>query len=366
MSLPTKIAVFLSHGTSLVDWKSLGLFDREVGYYRALSSRLGSMLLVTYDKPSDEFSRVQMELNGLSPCHNRWSLGYRLFGVTAPVLHAKVLRRCDVFRSEQIGGAWTAAIAARLYRKPLVVRCGYVKSIFAAQAGVHPLRQRMSLWLERRCVRAADLVFVTTESDRQYLAKTHGVPLDRFRIVPNPIDVDRFRPEPAVVKQQGRVVFVGRFNEQKNLGLLLDACRLADASLLLVGTGSLEKELRERASGGNVVFAGNVPNADLPRLLNTAEVFVLPSRYEGCPEGAAGGYGLRSGSCRNQRDRDAGRDRARRQRAAVRERSPEHGERNWRTASKSGVAMQTRRGRAAIHLYALLPERLDCQRSRGD
>ncbi len=51
-----------------------------------------------------------------------------------------------------------------------------------------------------------------------------------------------------LAKHPRSMVFVGRFNEQKNLPLLLDACRLVPgAQLLLVGTGPLERELGERA-----------------------------------------------------------------------------------------------------------------------
>ncbi|MDQ6906673.1 MAG: glycosyltransferase family 4 protein, partial [Chloroflexota bacterium] len=59
-----------------------------------------------------------------------------------------------------------------------------------------------------------------------------------------------------------------------------------NAQLVLVGlrsvaAGSLEEKVRAAGLGGEVVVTGWVPDADLPALYQGAEVFVLPSRYEG-------------------------------------------------------------------------------------
>jgi len=82
------------------------------------------------------------------------------------------------------------------------------------------------------------------------------------------------------------VLAVGRLATQKGLGFLLDAAaRWGDAQpqplLVIVGEGPLEAELRHRAAslGLAVKFAGRRP--DVPALLAVADVFVLPSAWEG-------------------------------------------------------------------------------------
>ena len=54
----------------------------------------------------------------------------------------------------------------------------------------------------------------------------------------------------------------------------------------IVGSGnqkeSLEKHAKEK--GINVEFLGNIPNNELPNILNQHEVFILPSLYEGMPK----------------------------------------------------------------------------------
>jgi glycosyltransferase involved in cell wall biosynthesis len=85
---------------------------------------------------------------------------------------------------------------------------------------------------------------------------------------------------------QAIVLAVGRLAAQKGFGLLLDAAaRWRDIEpeprLVIVGTGPLAAELETRAAplGLMVRFAGR--RNDVPTLLAAADVFVLPSVWEG-------------------------------------------------------------------------------------
>jgi glycosyltransferase involved in cell wall biosynthesis len=73
---------------------------------------------------------------------------------------------------------------------------------------------------------------------------------------------------------------------EKNPISLLEAIKGLDVELLVVGNGSLAKRLREMAvrDGMAVRFLGNVPNLQLPSILNSSDLFVLPSLYEGHPK----------------------------------------------------------------------------------
>ncbi len=279
------MALFFSHGVSLEDWDRLGLFDREAGYYQALAPSLKQLLFVTYDRPGPHLEPLLDRLRPVQALWNRWRLPYQVYGLAAPLLHRKMLRHCDILKTNQLSGAWTAAIAARLFRKPLIVRCGFVGSRARVEAGARGLRHRCGMFLEKYCLKAATVIFVATENDRHYLSTTYGVPADRFRIIPTPIDTDLFCPDRMAAPTRGKVVYVGRLSEEKNVSLLINACRnVPGLKLVLAGSGPLEPELRKQAEGIGVEFLGAVPNGKLTPLLNSAEVFVLCSRYEGCPK----------------------------------------------------------------------------------
>ena len=86
------------------------------------------------------------------------------------------------------------------------------------------------------------------------------------------------------------ICHVGRFAEQKNHALLLRIAadvfaREPRAHLVLIGDGPLrppiEAEANKLGIAGRVRFLG--PRPDVPRLLGAADVFLLPSLFEGLP-----------------------------------------------------------------------------------
>jgi glycosyltransferase involved in cell wall biosynthesis len=94
------------------------------------------------------------------------------------------------------------------------------------------------------------------------------------------------RAELGAVPDRPVVLAVGRLAAQKGFALLLDAAVYwrdmhPEPLLVSVGDGPLEAELRGRAAalGLAVRFAGH--RGDVPALLAAADVFVLPSVWEG-------------------------------------------------------------------------------------
>lgn len=120
-----------------------------------------------------------------------------------------------------------------------------------------------------------------------------------FQVLPNAMDAAAFcyrgdiRAEKRTELELGdalTVMHIGRFGAEKNHRFLLDVfARVqredADAKLVLVGDGELRKELEEMARSlfpqGTVRFLG--VRKDIPELLQAADVFAFPSRFEGMP-----------------------------------------------------------------------------------
>jgi glycosyltransferase involved in cell wall biosynthesis len=115
-------------------------------------------------------------------------------------------------------------------------------------------------------------------------------------VVPNGVDCEKFNPTvkgDEVKAHYGLegfkiVLFVGaltKWHKYKGLDILLKAfkhVRRNDARLLIVGDGDLKGEYqRQCVSLGladKVVFAGNVPDKDLPKFYAASTMLVLPSK----------------------------------------------------------------------------------------
>ena len=73
------------------------------------------------------------------------------------------------------------------------------------------------------------------------------------------------------------VAFTGTFKESKGVRELCAAInQLDDVYSIFMGKGDLKPDCK------NILFCGSVPNADLHVYLNAADVFVLPTKGEGC------------------------------------------------------------------------------------
>ncbi|CAN5619807.1 glycosyltransferase family 4 protein [soil metagenome] len=110
-----------------------------------------------------------------------------------------------------------------------------------------------------------------------------------YEIVPNGIDLDRFRPdvEPIYRYMDGKqnILFVGRFDEpRKGFIHLLRAMpiirtQFPKSRLIVVGKGDIQRafEQVDNLKLTNIEFVGAVRPADLPRYYATSDVYCAPS-----------------------------------------------------------------------------------------
>ena len=75
-----------------------------------------------------------------------------------------------------------------------------------------------------------------------------------------------------------RIDGINQADNKHAYDVLLQASRGLDALVVIVGTGPEERRLRALAGGrSNVVFAGHVPDEELPAYYHACDVFCLPS-----------------------------------------------------------------------------------------
>ena len=145
-----------------------------------------------------------------------------------------------------------------------------------------------------------DKTILISNDLRRYLTQNYRVDAGKFVIVRNGIETARFkgigerggvlREELGVPAGCKLVGFIGRFTEQKRPLLFLEVIRRVleqrdDIRFYLVGEGPLAPKLERQIA--RLGIAGMVsllpPRDDIPAVLDSTDLLVLTSLYEGAP-----------------------------------------------------------------------------------
>lgn len=163
---------------------------------------------------------------------------------------------------------------------------------------LHVLRElviRLNMLMKRLAIRATDHVIVLSEGDRHLFLETFPfVSRESVSVVYNGIDVERMangrKKDVGFPEGTSLVLTVADLNNQKGHRYLIDAIpqilrEYPAARFAFAGDGhlrsTLEQHVRQNAIGQFVAFLGR--RDDIPDLLASADLFVLPSVFEGMP-----------------------------------------------------------------------------------
>jgi glycosyltransferase involved in cell wall biosynthesis len=151
--------------------------------------------------------------------------------------------------------------------------------------------------LEEETALNATLIVTISNYSFEKIQEYYGIMKSKVRIIPNGVDVEKFKPKDTQVMRQQFgldkepcVLFVGSLIPRKGLNVLVEAAKKivkekAETKFLIVGDGPLKNQLSislESANlSGNFKFLGNLEEDELSAVYNCADVFVLPSIQEG-------------------------------------------------------------------------------------
>lgn len=284
-----KIALFFSHGISLKDWDDIGHIDREIRFYDALANGFEKIYFLTYGDDDSKFqNRISDKIKIL---YKKNKLPNLFYCILLPFIYKKELSGSDIFKTNQMSAALPAIIAKIIYKKKLVVRCGY-EWLKVLEIEKKALWKRTVVYiLEWLAYKSADKIIFTSNKDKKFAQEKFKIKEEKIVVIPNYIDTELFKPNMSVSdtdieRSKEGVFYVGRLSKEKNLFNLIKAMKGLNEKLTLIGAGSLEDDLRELAesTGVDVEFKGKIANKDLPKEINKAKVFALLSFYEGSPK----------------------------------------------------------------------------------
>ncbi len=152
-------------------------------------------------------------------------------------------------------------------------------------AAVSDLRDTLR---EEAIYEAADAITVPSRFAARSFVEL-GIPAAKLHVIPYGVRLESFQPvsAPPDLAQNGRfeVLFVGQVSLRKGVPYLLEAfAKLQHPNKRLRVVGALQPSFAEvlsRLPQQQVEFLGSVPQAELPAILSSSHVLVLPSIEEG-------------------------------------------------------------------------------------
>ena len=190
-----------------------------------------------------------------------------------------------------------AARLADRYNKPLVITCRGEDILSFPDLPV--VGDQI-----RQAIQRADALIAVSHEIGEAIA-THGGDPEKIHVIPNGVDVDRFRP---IDSSQARrdldlpadrpiILSVGTLMERKGFHLLVDAIpeirkTHPDVLVLIVGgiarhgedyTKVIEDRIAKHGIADNVRLVGSLPPQELPKWYSAATISALMTSREGCP-----------------------------------------------------------------------------------
>ena len=208
----------------------------------------------------------------------------------------KSLKRIDADEIDVILA--TFAYPHGLAAKELARRLGVPYVIKARGSDLHSLPEDGGRLRGTREALSNACAVVTVSHNLARLAKDMGSKASRVHILPNGVDTDAFRPlartearkSLGLEIERSICLFVGNLRPVKGLDVLVKALSHMshDGALAVVaGEGSmrgwLKRQARRADLAGRLQLVGQLSRDKVLMWMNAADVVVLPSRNEGCP-----------------------------------------------------------------------------------
>lgn len=153
----------------------------------------------------------------------------------------------------------------------------------------HPEYRKLNkFWSRMRRIfyKKSTKLVVQTDEIKAFFKGT--IPDSKLVIIKNPISPTLAQSRLKQQKKENIILNVGRLEDQKNQGLLIDAfynLKLPDWHIQFIGEGSNKNAYLQKVKSlnllENISFIGNVKNIET--YYNSAKIFVFTSNYEGFP-----------------------------------------------------------------------------------
>ena len=194
--------------------------------------------------------------------------------------------KTDIYHANDIVGGFGASI----FLKPTLYTS---HGIGYKGQNWHPLVKIFLFVMQKTILKLASKIITVDFRTQEFIEKTIN---QTIPVIPNGVDIEIYNkryPFPSEFKKgKVNVIFIGRLIASKGAYFLAKNFSGIDAQLTIIGEGPEEDKIK-KISNKNVRYIGFRDYKHIPMYIKNADIFVLPSEYEGLPiallEAMAGG-----------------------------------------------------------------------------
>lgn len=206
---------------------------------------------------------------------------------TAVVLEEHMKKKADVIHAHDWMTYPAAIAASRLSGLPFVAHLHATEFDRCGEHGYDKIYN-----IERDGLQAADHVIAVSQRTKQVAVERYGVPPEKVSVVYNGAFLHEKVPTfdiPELVRDEKRVLFMGRITFQKGPEYFVEAARLVlnempDVRFIMAGNGDLLPRMIRRVAelrmGSRFHFPGFMRGKDVQRMYSMADLYVMPSVSE--------------------------------------------------------------------------------------
>lgn len=280
-----KLYVFFTHNTSLSDWFLNGSLDRELNYYEKLQKKGFKIFFITYGVNDNQFLKKNSPIKVISIFNKKSN--FKILNFFKSFLFiwkfSKFNKGNIIIKSNQMKGSWLPLLISKIYNKKMILRCGYEYYRFSLKnksLGLNFIKYILSYI----SYNFADKIIITSSYEKKFINKVFKIKEKKISLIPNYIDTSIFKKKNN--KKIYDIIFVGRFEKQKNLFFLINSIKDLKLRMILIGNGSLDGEIKKILKKSNLKFKiiNKVKNKKLPEFYNRSYIYLNTSHYEGNPK----------------------------------------------------------------------------------
>ena len=282
------LVVFFSYNISLKTWFDNKFINRELNIYNKLiENEKFNIWFITYGDKSDLLYKKKLNNINIIPIYSNLdnNIFIKFFQfIFFPFKYYKILKKADIYKTNQLTGAPLAILCNIIFKKKLVIRVGWEPTYFYKNWGISYFKNIILTVNSFLAYNFSNYIILTTKEIKNFISRKYLFNTKKVIIIPNYVDTKLFNNRNK--KKKFTFLNISRLVYQKNLFDLLSIFSNSRFSIHIIGQGNLKKDLIKFAQKNSVKLKiiKPVSNKSLPNLISKYKAYITTSKIEGSPK----------------------------------------------------------------------------------